>query len=482
MNRIPLLRQEEHPELIKFADAIKDRRYFRKIPENLLLDMLRQSQLLQLAQDEQLVREGDNDPPEMYVLLQGALMVTSQGEFVSRLESPGDVVGEQAILSPEARTMTVTAEVDSRVLSFPNDLFHVPEGVSHIPALYLSFAHILAEKLRITAAQSKLRRNARPQGQAEPPRIAIIDVDKRERRVIRGTLSTLWKEMKVVEFASPQAFIETPAEQKFDLIILDPLFEHNYNTEKDLLDTLSEAVGLHNCAVFAVSEWCNDESNREKLAQIGVEDFLGRPYSSFDLKHKLSAFKVAYYRQRELEQVEHAADTDRLTNLANRRRMDEFLDALVTLYPEERQPFSLIITDVDNFKHYNDTHGHQMGDVVLASIAGILKRSVRRGDLAARFGGEEFVVLLPKCDKSAAMKIAEKLRQAVEAEEIPYQEQQPLGNLTATFGVATYPHDADNVEMLLKRADECLYRGKEAGRNVVIGARPKPPEEEEQTG
>jgi diguanylate cyclase (GGDEF)-like protein len=130
----------------------------------------------------------------------------------------------------------------------------------------------------------------------------------------------------------------------------------------------------------------------------------------------------------------------------------------------------LIITDVDNFKHYNDTHGHQMGDVVLASIAAILKRSVRRGDLAARFGGEEFVVLLPKCDKPAALKIAKKLRQAVEEEEIPYQEQQPSGNLTATFGVATYPFDAENVDMLLKRADECLYQGKEAGRNVVIGA------------
>ena len=77
---------------------------------------------------------------------------------------------------------------------------------------------------------------------------------------------------------------------------------------------------------------------------------------------------------------------------------------------------------------------------------------------------------LPKCDKLAALKIAEKLRQAVEGEEIPYQEQQPSGNLTATFGVATYPFDAENVDMLLKRADECLYQGKEAGRNVVIGA------------
>ncbi|MEC8271083.1 MAG: GGDEF domain-containing protein, partial [SAR324 cluster bacterium] len=160
----------------------------------------------------------------------------------------------------------------------------------------------------------------------------------------------------------------------------------------------------------------------------------------------------------------------RLTGLANRRRLDEFVEALVTLYPEERAPFSLIITDVDNFKHYNDTHGHQMGDVVLARIAGILKKRVRRGDLAARFGGEEFVVILPKCDSGNAMLIAEQLRSAVEEEDIPYQEQQPLGNLTATFGVATFPDDADDVEVLLKKADDCLYHGKEAGRNVVVSA------------
>jgi diguanylate cyclase (GGDEF)-like protein len=158
--------------------------------------------------------------------------------------------------------------------------------------------------------------------------------------------------------------------------------------------------------------------------------------------------------------------------MANRRKLDEFMEALVTLYPEERKPFSLIIADVDNFKHYNDTHGHQMGDVVLATVASIFKARVRRGDLAARFGGEEFVMMLPKCNKDNALKIAEKLRKAVEDEDIPYQEQQPLGNLTATFGAATYPDDADTLELLLKKADECLYVGKEQGRNCVIGATP----------
>ena len=108
----------------------------------------------------------------------------------------------------------------------------------------------------------------------------------------------------------------------------------------------------------------------------GVSEFLAKPCPDFDFEHALNRQRVIHYRERELKRVEEAADTDRLTGLANRRRLDEFVEALVTLYPEERAPFSLIITDVDNFKHYNDTHGHQMGDVVLARIAGILKLSL----------------------------------------------------------------------------------------------------------
>jgi diguanylate cyclase (GGDEF)-like protein len=152
--------------------------------------------------------------------------------------------------------------------------------------------------------------------------------------------------------------------------------------------------------------------------------------------------------------------------------MDEFLEAMVTLYPGEQQPFSFIIADVDHFKHYNDAHGHQMGDVVLASVATIFKNRVRRGDLAARFGGDEFVVILPKCGKMNALLIGEKLHTAIADEKFPNQEQQPLGNLTCTFGIATFPEDADARELLLKKADDCLYEGKERGRNTVVAAEP----------
>ena len=111
-----------------------------------------------------------------------------------------------------------------------------------------------------------------------------------------------------------------------------------------------------------------------------------------------------------------------------------------------------------------------MGDLVLVSIASILKNSIRRGDLAARFGGEEFVVILPNCSKKNAELIGNKIRTAIFDENIQFQEQQPMGNLTCTFGIATYPDDASTKEFLLKKADECLYDGKSSGRNKVVAA------------
>jgi diguanylate cyclase (GGDEF)-like protein len=134
------------------------------------------------------------------------------------------------------------------------------------------------------------------------------------------------------------------------------------------------------------------------------------------------------------------------------------------------QPFSLVIADIDNFKHYNDTQGHQMGDVVLEGVAALLADNVRRGDLAARFGGEEFVIVLPNCEKPRAVALSEDLRQSVESAVFPHQDLQPTGNITITLGVATFPDDAVDLVSLLKKADDCLYEGKKAGKNVVIAA------------
>ena len=338
-------------------------------------------------------------------------------------------------------------------------------GASQVSVVYLIFTHILSEKLRITSARVMLEGNVREEDNSQP-QLALVDGDNLLREQFASLIEKNWENVQLETYESQKIFLSQSENQLIDLLIIDPGSSQSMNEIRDCILVSKQRAR----AIMIVSDFAEDTENRRLLSQWGVSEFLAKPCPEFDFEHALNRQRVIHYRERELKRVEEAADTDRLTGLANRRRLDEFVEALVTLYPEERAPFSLVISDVDNFKHYNDTHGHQMGDVVLARISGILKNRVRRGDLAARFGGEEFVVILPKCGSENAMRIAEQLRVAVEEEDIPYQDQQPLGNLTATFGVATYPEDADDVKALLKKADDCLYKGKESGRNVVISA------------
>ncbi len=468
MQRVPLSAKSSE-ELEAISKTILIGRYFKDFELSTLTSLLKQGQLLHLPKDEYLIKEGDISAPELYILLEGSLAVVSQSKFILRLEMPGDIAGEMSILSPGPRSADVLAETDCQIVAFSEEVFAVEFPTDSVSVFYLMFSHILAEKLRITTAQSLVRKNERviSTGQIK---VAMIDQNIADRMIIRGVIESQWPEAKVMELDNPQEFIDNATKERFDLFILDVMFSHKLASQEKAIKTLLKATKIYGVPIFVISSFCNDVMNREWLMKMGVDDVLAKPFSIFDLKHDIVKFRVWYYKQRELDTIEHDADTDRLTGLANRRRLDEFLEALETVYPESQQPFSLIISDVDNFKHYNDSHGHQMGDVVLAGISAIFSQNVRKGDLAARFGGEEFVMVLPNCTKDNAIKVAEKLRKAVEDEEFPFQDQQPTGNLTATLGVATFPDDASQIHLLLKRADDCLYRGKAAGRNVVVAA------------
>jgi diguanylate cyclase (GGDEF)-like protein len=470
MQRKTLSSPKENMDLDKFAGIIKSCRYFRKISLALLKEMLRQGEFVTLKAEEFLLQENHSKPPELIVLLEGSLAVTSMDHLIMRLNHPGDVVGEMSVISANPNPYAdVIAEEDSQVVIFPNHLFKVAEDDTNVSVAYYIFSHILAEKLRHVTARSLLKKNGRPH--KEPgPLIGILDPDSKHREIIKSTLEKVWKLSCIIELESYHKFLENPFENNFDFIIIDPEMISRDSSQTEKIRNLIEICRSHLAPMLVISQYCKKEENRQFLAEIGVTDFLLKPLSAFDLQHMLNKFRKDHYRQQELEQVEIAADTDRLTGLANRRRMDEFLEAMLTLFPEEKQSFSLIIADVDHFKHYNDAHGHQLGDVVLASVAAIFKNSIRRGDLAARYGGEEFVVILPNCEKDNAMLIANKMRETIAVEKFPYQQQQPLGNLTCTFGVATFPEDADTKELLLKKADDCLYKGKAGGRNKVLSA------------
>jgi two-component system cell cycle response regulator len=158
------------------------------------------------------------------------------------------------------------------------------------------------------------------------------------------------------------------------------------------------------------------------------------------------------------------AITDQLTGLFNRRYMSRHLN---TLMADGGKPVSFLILDVDFFKQINDTYGHDVGDEVLREFAGRISANVRGIDLACRFGGEEFVVVMPDTDLSFAYMVAERLRQSVA--DAPFQ---LAGNgkevpVTISIGVAT-SYAGDTPEVLLKRADQALYRAKRDGRNRVI--------------
>lgn len=177
---------------------------------------------------------------------------------------------------------------------------------------------------------------------------------------------------------------------------------------------------------------------------------------------------IAVENARLYEKTRNLSNTDELTGLANRRYFHEIMKREMAQARRYASRFSLIMADVDHFKLYNDTCGHLVGDLALKSIAQILLQNTRGIDLVARFGGEEFVILLPKTDRRGALAAAEKLRQCV-AEAVFAQ---PLGNsgggLTLSLGVAEFPVDGKEMYELLDRADRALYRAKELGRNRAV--------------
>ncbi|OKP90422.1 sensor domain-containing diguanylate cyclase [Paenibacillus sp. P32E] len=163
--------------------------------------------------------------------------------------------------------------------------------------------------------------------------------------------------------------------------------------------------------------------------------------------------------QKQTDQLTQEAMTDLLTGLANRRSLDITMNQWIAA----QFSFSVIVLDVDKFKFVNDTYGHLAGDEVLKQVAGILKASIRPGDVCCRYGGEEFVVLLPRTKAADAYIVAERIRKTLEASEVPL-----AMKVTSSQGIAHYPSHGDSLEELLEQADRAMYSAKGQGRNRTI--------------
>lgn len=190
----------------------------------------------------------------------------------------------------------------------------------------------------------------------------------------------------------------------------------------------------------------------------------------FDISERKQAEEQLLKLQRELTELSFR---DGLTGVANRRRLDAFIEAQWTAACRSGKPLSLVLADIDCFKQYNDHYGHLAGDACLKRVAGLLESTTRGRDLLGRFGGEEFLLVLPETDAAAALDCARRCLACLAEAQLPHVASTAGEMLTASFGVATIvPSAADAPAALIEAVDRCLYQAKAQGRDRIVALPP----------
>jgi diguanylate cyclase len=242
-----------------------------------------------------------------------------------------------------------------------------------------------------------------------------------------------------------------------------------------VMATIDSAVGSatnHSDNLATMTEQLGHAKDRDGLRVIIeglVQTTQEMERNNQTLENRLTAFKQEINElQEDLEAVRTESLTDPLTSLANRKYFDDQLAKAIADAEKSRAPMSLMFTDIDHFKSFNDTHGHLTGDQVLRLVAMSVKQNVKGQDTAARYGGEEFAIILPNTALSPARSVADHIRRAVMSKELMKRSTgEHLGRVTISIGVATL-RSGDTLQALIERADASLYAAKRNGRNRVI--------------
>jgi two-component system cell cycle response regulator len=255
----------------------------------------------------------------------------------------------------------------------------------------------------------------------------------------------------------------------FDLIIVS-LGMRGFDGLRLCSQLRSLPEGRHVPILVVVTD--GDKRKLHQALEMGVNDYLTRPVDTNEL---VARVRTQLRKKRYADRLRHnvqlsleMAITDGLTGLHNRRYMTRHLDNLVAQAHKTGKQLSFVIMDIDFFKRVNDNHGHDVGDEVLREIARRITANVRGCDLACRYGGEEFVVVMPETEVAYAYTIAERLRKSIETTPVPISRMPNTLNITLSMGIAGSMGPADSADNLLRRADQALYQAKNSGRNRVV--------------
>lgn len=242
-------------------------------------------------------------------------------------------------------------------------------------------------------------------------------------------------------------------------------------TVNTVVSNVKTATSKYNTTLNEASQKITSKASKEEVERAvreimaGTQDMMQQNQA---LEQELSKSSAAMKElQRDLDQVRKEALTDSLTNLSNRKAFDAEIRKIAKESAENGETFSLVMMDIDYFKSFNDSYGHQVGDQVLRLVARTLVEGVKGKDMAARFGGEEFALILPETNSQGALKVADNLRKAVAGKEVINRNTgDKLGRITMSGGVAQFI-PGESIEDLIERADAALYTAKHNGRNQI---------------
>ncbi|OHV72100.1 PleD family two-component system response regulator [Ensifer sp. LCM 4579] len=375
------------------------------------------------------------------------------------------VVMVTALDQPSDRVRGLKAGADDFLTKPVNDLQLMSRVKSLVRLKNVSDELRLRAQTTHTIGLQELLRQDRPD---EPGSVLLVDGRASSQERLLRALKPI---AAVSVMAEPQAALFEAAESDFDLVIVNANFD-----DYDPLRLCSQLRSLERTRfipILLVADQANDELIVRAL-ELGVTDYIMRPVDPNELLARcLTQIRRKQCNDRlraSVQQTIELAITDDLTGLHNRRYLDGHLKLLVDRAMARGRPLSICITDIDRFKQVNDTYGHDSGDEVLREFASRVRATVRGADLACRFGGEEFVIVMPDTTAEMAAVVAERLRLMVASRGFEIARADTVLSVTASLGLASLRPEGDTPEALLKRADVALYDAKNNGRNRVVAA------------
>jgi diguanylate cyclase (GGDEF)-like protein len=289
--------------------------------------------------------------------------------------------------------------------------------------------------------------------------ILVVDDERSNISALRAILSPQYT---IYASSDGADALETAKEFHPDVILLDIIMPEmdGYN----VISELKSNEKTWDIPVIFISGLDGNEAE-EKGLTLGAADYIPKPFNAGIVKLRVNnQIKIV----NQIRTINDISNTDQLTAIANRRGFDAHLQREWGRTIREKLSISVLILDVDDFKNYNDTFGHNQGDVALQMIANSLKASIQRStDIAARWGGEEFIILLPNTDAAGAIGVGERIRAGIQRMPIPLLNGGPTA-LTVSVGAYTHhPTMECSVKNFIDRADQALYTAKKTGKNKV---------------